>query len=494
MNTKAFIWIVVVIIIAVAAGGYFWWIRQSANLGPVTSTRYNPEDYITANSDLFPDVTIETIEQAWGLDLVVAQYPGTPNKKISADIANFAQKKIDEFVKEADSRANLAQWKDEMHLTFSTFGLAPNLLSVKFNLNEYFSDNSNPVIDIITQTYDLNTGKELALADLFDKDLDYMGRLTDLVENSLMNDPEVTDKSKIDDVLLADKFQRFTFDHDSLTFYFPAGELSDAPRKVDIPYGQIEDLLSPLMKQHLDEATNQANKSSNIDDVLPIPVPTIVPTPTPSDSGKITPIPDSCTNPVALTFDDGPSKTWTPAKLDVLKEKGVVATFFMIGNQVIAYPDIVKRIYTDGHELGNHTWDHAQLTRLDGPAIKDELAKTEAAIKNAAGQNAPVFRPPYGSYNSTVEQVSPLPIILWSVDPDDWRDRDTGIVTDRVVSATKKGDIVLMHDIYGTTEDAVPLIIDQLRAKGLCFVTVSQLLGLPANTASIAGQVYSKVK
>lgn len=494
MNTKAFIWIVVVIIIAVAAGGYFWWLRQHANMGPVISARYNPADYTTANSDLFPGVALETIAPYWDRYAITAQYPKTPNKQVSEATHKFVEKKIDEFTKEADQRPDLKEWSDEMHLTFSTFGLAPNLLSIKFNVNEYFSDNSNPVIDIITKAYDLNSGKELVLADLFDPGLDYGSRLTNLVEDGLRNDPAVADQGKIDDVLTADEFRRFTFDHDSLTFYFPAGELSDSALKVDVPYGQIADLLSPLMKQHLDDVTNQADQSSNVDDVRPIPVPTIVPTPTPSDSGKVTPIPDTCTNPVALTFDDGPHKTWTSAKLDTLKEKGVVATFFMIGNQVIAYPDVVKRIYAEGHELGNHTWDHAQLTRLDGPAIKDELDQTEAAIKNAAGQDAPVFRPPYGAYNSTVEQVSPLPIILWSVDPDDWRDRDTGIVTDRVVSATKAGDIVLMHDIYETTENAVPVIIDKLRAKGLCFVTVSQLLGLPANTASVAGQVYSKQK
>ncbi len=494
MSTKAFALILILIIAAAGIGGYFWWRAESINNGPVTSTRYNPDEYATANSDLFPGVELETITQYWDQYAITAQYPKTPNKQVSESIYKFVEKKIDEFMTEAEQRPNLKEWDDEMHLTFSTFGLAPNLFSVKFNLNEYFTDNSNPVNDIITKTYDLNTGRELVLGDLFADQSNYLNRLIPLVQQSLQADPAVTDKSKIDNVLSTDKLQRFTFDHDSLSFYFPAGELSDQARKIDIPYGNLDDLLSPLMKQHLDSATNQANEASDVDKPNPKPTATPVPTPTPSDSGKAKPIPDTCQNPVALTFDDGPHKTLTPAKLDVLKAKGVAATFFMIGNQVIAYPDIVKRIYTEGHELGNHTWDHQQLTRLDSASIRDEIQKTEDAIKSAAGLNAPVFRPPYGAYNDAVKQEARLPIIMWSVDPKDWQDRVTSIVDDRVNSATKTGDIILLHDIHETTEEAVPLIIDQLQAKGFCFVTVSQLLSLPSDTASVAGQVFTKQK
>lgn len=496
MTTKAFGLVIILIVAAVLTGGYFWWRAENVNSGDVASSRYNPDDYLTANSDLFPGVEVESITQYWEEFAVTAQYPKTPNKQVAESLYKFVEAKIDEFIKEGEKRPNRNEWDDEMHLTFSTFGLAPNLFSVKFNLNEYFTDNSDPVIDIITKAYDFNTGRELKLADLFDPQASYQDRLSDLTNQGLQADSEVTDKRLIGPATAVEpqNFQRFTFDSDSLTFYYPAGQVSSQARKVDIPYGRIDDLLSPLVKQHLDPLTNKAKKASDIDVTKPIPVPTPVPTATPSDSGKVKPIPDTCANPVALTFDDGPHKTLTPAKLDVLKEKGVVATFFMIGNQVIAYPDIVKRIYQEGHELGNHTWDHQQLTRLDSAGVKDEIQRAEAAIKNAAGQDAPVFRPPYGAYNDTVKQEAKLPIILWSVDPKDWQDRVTSIVDDRVNSATKRGDIILLHDIHQSTEDAVPLIIDQLKAKGFCFVTVSQLLALPENTASVAGQVYSKQK
>lgn len=491
---KTIQWLIIAIIILAAGfGGWYWW--QKVNQDKVVSSRYNADDYQTSNSDLFPDVHIEQDNQMWDEYQVSFQYPQTKNDKVNKDIKGFVDKTITDFKTEAEKRPQVNQWDDELHGTFTTSGLAPNVLSVKFMINEFFTDNSDPVHDLHTMLYGLEKGESFVLADIFEDDSDYLEKISGLITEELQEDDSVTDKSKIDKAASAKdgNFDLFTLDEDSVEFYFEEGVLADSSMKVDIHYSEVSDILAPFIKTHLD-SDDEAKDNSDTSKVTPTPAATPAATPTPAPSATPSGGGGTCSNPVALTFDDGPHKIYTPQKLDVLKEKGVSATFFMVGNLVGAYPDIVKRIYNEGHELGNHTWDHAQLTRISAVDIKNEISRTQDAIKQAAGVSASLMRPPYGAVNETVKQNVGLPIILWSVDPDDWKDRVTDTVVQRVVAKTSPGDIVLMHDIYKSTADAVPIIIDQLKAKGYCFVTVSELLGLPDETSVDAGKVYSEKK
>jgi peptidoglycan/xylan/chitin deacetylase (PgdA/CDA1 family) len=182
---------------------------------------------------------------------------------------------------------------------------------------------------------------------------------------------------------------------------------------------------------------------------------------------------------VALTFDDGPV-TGTTQLLDLLKAKGVHATFFMVGSNVALHPALVRRMLADGNVLGNHTWDHAQLTRLDPAAMRQEITRTNAAIQKATGTAPTLLRPPYGATNPEVAKVAGqlgMAQILWNVDPLDWKDRNAAIVTKRVLASTRAGSIVLSHDIHPTSRQAYAAIIDGLRAKGFTLVTVPELLG-----------------
>jgi len=498
MSKKTIVGLIVIIAVVVAAfGGWYWW--QEIRPGKVTSSRYNPSDFETSNSNLFPEVSIEQ-ENQWEEDYAIAvQYPKTKNDDVNNDINDFVKTTIDDFKAEADQRPQVKDWDDELHVTFATSGLAPNVLSVKFWVNEYFTDNKNPVNEIATKLYGLNKGEVFAISDIFVAGSNWESRVSELVADAMYDDGEITDKSKIAEEAgpESDDFKRFTLDSDSITFYFVSGEIADHARQVDVPYSQLMDILAPFIKDHLD-SDGKAKDASQVSQATATPTPTSTPTatPTPTTTPVPTPIPanggGTCSKPVALTFDDGPHKTYTNQKLDILKQKNVPATFFMVGNLVGAYPDVVQRIKNEGHELGNHTWDHAQLTRLSAADIQSEISKTQDAVKQACGTAPNVMRPPYGAVNDTVKQNVGLPIIMWSVDPDDWKDRDKNTVIQRVVSNTKSGDIVLMHDIYESTADAVPEIIDQLSAKGFCFVTVSELLGLPSDTSQDAGQVFSK--
>ena len=182
---------------------------------------------------------------------------------------------------------------------------------------------------------------------------------------------------------------------------------------------------------------------------------------------------------IALTFDDGPMPD-TARLLRMLKERGVRATFFLVGEMVREHPELVREELADGHELGDHSWNHANLPTLSAAGVRSQLSRTQDAVQKAAGVAPQVFRPPYGSTNGRVGAIArqfKLPQILWEVDPLDWRDRNTATVERRVVRGARRGDIVLMHDIHPTTVSAVPTILDRLTKEGFTFVTVTELFG-----------------
>lgn len=183
---------------------------------------------------------------------------------------------------------------------------------------------------------------------------------------------------------------------------------------------------------------------------------------------------------VALTFDDGPDAATTGRLLDTLAHLGVHATFFPIGSHVVEQPGLVRREAEDGHVVGAHTWDHADLTGLSAAVVRRELESTATAVRDATGHDPVLVRPPYGDWNDTVREEAGrqhAAIVVWNIDSQDWESRNTRAVVDRVLSTVKRGSIVLMHDIYPTTVDAVLEVVEGLRERGLTPVTVPTLLG-----------------
>lgn len=185
---------------------------------------------------------------------------------------------------------------------------------------------------------------------------------------------------------------------------------------------------------------------------------------------------------LALTFDDGPSPELTPRLLDILRREGVRATFFVIGQNVDAYPDIARRIVAEGHEIANHSYTHAAFTSVGAARMREEIEKTNASIMRATGRAPTALRPPYGAVNERVRQSIlndyHLDVVLWSVDPLDWKRPGANVVADRLVQGAHPGAILLSHDIHPGTIEAVPDVIERLKAKGYGFATVSQLFAL----------------
>ncbi len=186
---------------------------------------------------------------------------------------------------------------------------------------------------------------------------------------------------------------------------------------------------------------------------------------------------------VAMTFDDGPHPKNTPRLLDMLKERKIKATFYLIGNRVVTWPEIAKRIADEGHEIGNHSWSHPFLNKLSNARVLKEIDKTTMAIWNHTGRPPVTFRPPYGAFTrrqrTWLHEGRKLPTILWSVDPADWRRPGSSVVAQRILKHSRSGAIILSHDIHRGTIDAMPRTLDGLAGRGLRFVTVSQILGWP---------------
>lgn len=177
---------------------------------------------------------------------------------------------------------------------------------------------------------------------------------------------------------------------------------------------------------------------------------------------------------VALTYDDGPS-IYTPRILKTLKENNSVATFFVVGNRVPMYSDTVKKAYGMGCEIGNHTYEHKILTRADAAGIRNQVSRTNVAVKKIMGTAPIVMRPPGGAVNNMVKSQTGMPMILWSIDTLDWRTRNAASTKTAVLDHVKDGDIVLMHDLYEATANASTTIIPTLVERGYQLVTVSEL-------------------
>ncbi|WP_282936903.1 polysaccharide deacetylase family protein [Paenibacillus sp. RC67] len=189
---------------------------------------------------------------------------------------------------------------------------------------------------------------------------------------------------------------------------------------------------------------------------------------------------------VALTFDDGPDNKYTPRILDILKKNQIQATFFLIGENAQKHPQVINRILQEGHVLGNHSWDHQNLSKMTCDQIQSEISKTDELIKSISGQSPEVFRAPYGAVSTEVLETASLTghqkIIGWSVDTQDWKGKTAAEILSTVKKEVRPGAIILQHSFGGrggnlnNTVEALPLIIAYLKENGYSFVTVPELL------------------
>ena len=179
---------------------------------------------------------------------------------------------------------------------------------------------------------------------------------------------------------------------------------------------------------------------------------------------------------IAITFDDGPSESWTPVLLNGLKERDVKATFFLIGENAAAHPEIVKRLDEEGHLIGNHTYHHVEITKVSDEKARQEIEDTDEVIRKIIGKGTEYMRPTFGAWQRKLElEMSVIPV-MWTIDPLDWTTENTDEIVNKVVTEAEENDIILLHDCYKSSVEAALRIIDILKKEGFEFVTVDELI------------------
>ncbi|HIS00964.1 MAG TPA: polysaccharide deacetylase family protein [Candidatus Excrementavichristensenella intestinipullorum] len=222
----------------------------------------------------------------------------------------------------------------------------------------------------------------------------------------------------------------------------------------------------------------------------PQPTPQPTPVPAPGQAASAQPDqPDPQGKMIALTFDDGPGVKATARILAALEEVGGRATFFMLGENAAAHPDLARQVAQAGHLVGTHTNSHKSLIRLTAKEMLQEVELSLDNIQKATGVRPAILRPPYGNVNDLVKQTLDLPLVNWSVDTRDWDSRDAQKVYDHILANVRDGDIVLMHDIYDSTAEAVEMVLPELVKRGYQLVTVEELFAYKGLSLK-AGKVY----
>jgi len=185
---------------------------------------------------------------------------------------------------------------------------------------------------------------------------------------------------------------------------------------------------------------------------------------------------------IAMTFDDGPHATNTAKLLEMAAERHIKLTFFVLGECVEQNPDVLRREVAEGHEIGNHSWSHPNLAKLSDANVRSQLQRTEDLIEKTAGIKPKLMRPPYGELTKRqrilVNHEFGYKVILWDVDPLDWKRPGSDVVAQRIIAGARPGSIILSHDIHPPTIAAMPQVFDAPLAKGFKFVTVSELLAM----------------
>ena len=328
----------------------------------------------------------------------------------------------------------------ELNISYTYKEINENIINVSLQ-TEIITDKT--INKIKTFTYNKTNDKFLTMEDLV-QDLD---GLDYEVKKELLEKYQDADMDYLSNV----SYDYFTIDDENLTLYFNPAEIKskhDELIYLDIPLDSLKLLIDIDKTEDNDIYLSIKKRNVSLDDKV-----------------------------VALTFDDGPSK-YTNKILDVLKKYDACGTFFLIGNKVDFYGDVLKRMLLEGSEIGNHSYDHKLLTRLSKTQFQEEISKTQDAIKKVTGFTPTLFRPTYGGYTNILKSYTDLKFVLWDVDSRDWQVKTKDKIIKNILPNVKSGSIILMHDNHEYSLNALEDVLKNLKNQGYKFVTVSELLEL----------------
>ena len=393
---------------------------------------------------------------------VSIEYPITSNSKINKLIARVIDRADGDFRHTATNAPTFDRPMTET-ISYQVTHNNSTALSIIVNIKQDMHG-AHPVSLTHFWTFDKKSGEVISLNDLTEQSEKAAEEIVVAARNNINETIKQRQQAELDlsETITQETLSNFVITDGGNSLAWPIGQASLLPSA----YGEMT-IKVPIaaVAKYLQNPT--ARKLANIPKPPePKPAPAA---PTATNPGKV----------IALTFDDGPGP-YTAHLLDILDQHGAKATFFLIGSKVSAQADVLRRMHSRGHQLGNHSWSHPELPKLPVNQIASEIDRTNDAIKQATGVTPSILRPPYGAVNGVVlEQLRlrGMSSILWSVDTRDWADRNSDIVCSRAVAGARPGAIILMHDIHQTSVNAVPCILSSLKQQGYSFVTVQGLLG-----------------
>ncbi|MCJ8014573.1 polysaccharide deacetylase family protein [Paenibacillus sp. KQZ6P-2] len=404
---------------------------------------------------------------------IAMHYPKFKGEKANAEIEGYVSSIKEDFLAKVDeNKKYIKDYVPELSLSMEIYPVMENVYSIVFSEENYVVG-ANAQQKGKVYLVDTKKGDFIQPTEIFKDTKQNREQLYVLLNQAFKESKEYSP------LLLEGELENWAQDPDnhfkgmylkgkSAVFQFDKYEVTAGAAgmpKISIPLDQMQNLLTDEWKEKLQIKNDKKETPKNSDDKN-------------IAKGEKTDIDKHSSKGVkrvALTFDDGPHPKNTLKILELLKKYDAKATFFMLGNRVDFYPDVVKKIADQGHELGNHTWDHKDLTTLSTAEAIQEVERTNQAIKSAAGREPTVFRPPYGARNKAVENAISMPTVLWTIDTLDWKSHNPDQILKIVKENVKDGSIILMHDIHKTTVEAVEPVLKYLKKEGYECVTVSEL-------------------
>ncbi|WP_313894232.1 polysaccharide deacetylase family protein [Psychrobacillus sp.] len=426
------------------------------------------KEEVNESESVYPGIRIVTETSNDEYSPFAIQYPQSNVPSFNEKVKTYTQQLKTLYLEETKYIRETSKYnKGELNISFEVFPHPTGYYSFVIHSNMY-TGGANGVAETNIIRLQSQSGHMLTMKDLLGNSEEALALLSSKLKEAITSDEQVTPylvEEQMEEKIAPkwDNFTNFALAEDSLKFYFDDYEITagaaGAP-VISIPLSQVNDILADefqLPVVSIDRPSAETEKPSTDEQKVEEPTTPV--------TGKI----------VALTFDDGPNPETTRKVLDTLKKYNAKATFFMLGSRVSFYPELVKEMKDAGHELGNHTWNHPDLTKAPAKKIVDEINNTSNAIEKASGSKPTVFRPPYGAVNKTVRSQTNLPVILWDVDTLDWKHRSAPRLLEIVKEHVRDGSTILMHDIHPSTADGLDAVLAYLQSEGYSFVTVSEL-------------------
>ncbi|ARI75933.1 polysaccharide deacetylase family protein [Halobacillus mangrovi] len=413
------------------------------------------------------EVTMETEIVEYEEYHITIHYPQTPNNQINQTIIDYVNQKKAAFKKESyQSIQEYGKTKShELHIDFEIPHQGSSFFSVRF---EETMDVGVPNIihDQTVMNFGKKNGKRLQLDQLFKDNRHYVKHLAKLTKEKLRDDlsEETYQRPEIQEALKAvpTNYENIALTGNGLEIYLNQ-TVDILPKQVVVSQRLIKDLLKDSYSEALmSEGIKQVSHEQDVD------LPQAEKREKSEEEGHLE------AKKIALTFDDGPHPKITPKVLKVLQEYEAKATFFMIGKRVQYFSETAKLVADQGHEIGNHTWDHPRLTRLSPEEVENQIDKTQEVIKEVTGVQPKMIRLPFGEVPSQFSRTQ-LKIIPLDVHGENWQEKEPEQLAQELVENVKSGDTILLHDIQSASVEVLEMVLDELSRKGYKIVKVSEL-------------------